>query len=68
MADMSRSQDHGRAGSRLADGVFVAVRSGTFCGVPYEPGEEVDVSTLPDHKISQLLDQRRLRPGRGSQG
>lgn len=34
----------------------------TMQGKEYEPGDEVDVKGLPDHKISQLLNQRYLRP------
>lgn len=30
--------------------------------VSYKPGDPVDVSNLPDHKVSQLLNQRILRP------
>lgn len=31
-------------------------------GVDYKPGDPVDVSELADHKISQMLNQRMLRP------
>lgn len=31
-------------------------------GVQYQPGDPVDVSFLPEHKIQQFLNQRLLRP------
>lgn len=31
-------------------------------GVQYMPGDPVDVSFLPEHKIQQFLSQRLLRP------
>lgn len=37
----------------------------TMLGHSYSPGDPVDVSSLPDHKVSQLLNQRFLRPVKG---
>ena len=38
-----------------------AMGGATFC-----PGSLVDVSSLPDHKVSQLLNQRYIQPRRDS--
>lgn len=42
--------------------VVVANRVMTIGDKQYKPGDPVDVSKLPVHKVSQLLNQRRLRP------
>lgn len=34
--------------------------------VDYKPGDLVDVSEMPDHKISQFLNQRLLRPAKAN--
>lgn len=31
-------------------------------GATYDPGDRIDVSGLPDHKVGQLLNQRFIRP------
>lgn len=31
-------------------------------GIDYQPGDPVDVSHLPEHKVGQLMRQRYLRP------
>jgi hypothetical protein len=41
---------------------LVANKQVTIGGVSYLPGDPVDVSKLADHKVSQLLRQRILRP------
>ena len=39
-----------------------AAKAFTMRGTPYLPGDPVDVSDLPDWKVSQMLNQRLLRP------
>lgn len=46
----------------MTDTQFVANKVFTMWGRPYLPGDPVDVSHLPGHKIGQLLNQRYLRP------
>lgn len=41
---------------------FVANKRLVIAGVHYGPGDPVDTSTLPDHKVAQFLNQRLLRP------
>jgi hypothetical protein len=41
---------------------YVACRRFSMLEAYYEPGEEVDVEQLPDHKVQQLLRQRYIRP------
>lgn len=33
-------------------------------GVEYLPGDPIDVSWMPEHKVGQLLNQRFIRPAR----
>lgn len=42
--------------------IVVANRAQTIGNRVYEAGDVVDVSKLPAHKVTQLLNQRRLRP------
>lgn len=41
---------------------FVANKRVSLGGHDYTPGDPIDVSGLPDHKVSQLLRLRILRP------
>lgn len=40
---------------------YVAVRELSIQGKLYKRGDLVDTSKLPDHKIAQFLDQRRIK-------
>ncbi len=40
----------------------VATKPFTMRGIEYKVGDPVDVSQLPDSKVTQLLNQRYLRP------
>jgi len=42
--------------------VFIACKQLNLRGVPYRRDEIVDVSELPEYKVSQLLNQRFIRP------
>lgn len=46
---------------------LVAFKAFTMGGRDYKPGDPVNVSHLPDHKVKQLLNQRYLRPATPSQ-
>lgn len=41
---------------------YLASKVFTMRGVNYSPGDTVDVSELPNHKITQFLNQRYIRP------
>lgn len=41
---------------------YASTRSQTIGGIQYEKDAPVDTSSLPDHKISQFLRQRLIRP------
>lgn len=46
----------------------VAGKMFTMFGVNYQPGDPVDISHLSDWKVTQLLNQRYLRPAHNEQG
>lgn len=50
------------AGASGTGRAVVAVKPFRMFGVDYKPGDPVDVSHLPDHKVGQLMNQRYLRP------
>jgi hypothetical protein len=41
---------------------YVVAKSKVIGGRPYAPGDPFDISQLDDHKVSQLLAQRIIRP------
>lgn len=43
---------------------FEANKMFTMRGVDYKPGDLVDISQLPEHKVGQFLNQRMIRPRR----
>lgn len=47
----------------LRTGKVFAIKAFTMRGVSYQPGDPVDTTELPDHKVGQLLNQRYMRPG-----
>ena len=51
-----------RAEGRLGSREYRAAKAFSMRGADYEVGDRVDMSELPEVKISQLLDQRYIRP------
>lgn len=47
--------------------LYEANKPMTIRGVTYAPGDIVDTSELPTHKIGQFLNQRLLRPHKPQQ-
>lgn len=46
----------------ISNNLYEANKAFTLCGRELKPGDPVDVSDLPDHKVGQLLNQRKIRP------
>jgi hypothetical protein len=42
--------------------IYEAAKAFSMGGRDYRPGDPIDVSDLPDHKVGQLLNQRYIRP------
>lgn len=52
----------GEADGRTGSLPYCAAKAFVMFGKHYSRGDRVDLSHLPQHKVSQLLDQRYIQP------